>query len=284
MKAALLLYVSLASSPKTDFCRSYTFEKLSHAQLDKDLMEMSGLVRTSEGSLVHIQDSGNDPFLIFTGRDGRVIEKFRYADVNTDPEDLGRSECPWGPSSCLYVFDTGDNFKWRSERNIWAIEESSLRTAKARMENLVFAFPGNERVDSEGSTIVGNTIFIFTKEKKLTRVFALEKSAWANGDRVAKFIEELPYRRITGAAATKDGSRILLLNEREVIELAKEGKGKKAASSWYPYRRKIKIKELAQQEAIAYDEDQRSFLYTSEKSRLSSKEWGIMHAKCISTP
>lgn len=272
---ASFLWLALQALPAPDVCRSYTFEKLSRPQLDADLTEMSGLVRAGDESLAHVQDSGNDPFLIFTKRDGSVLEKIRFAEISTDPEELERSECPWGGSSCIYVFDTGDNFHWRSERNIWAVEESSLRSKKPRIENLVFTFPGGERIDSEAATIVGSTIYLFAKERKHARVFALDKSAWTKGERIAKLVDDLPFTILTGATSTKDGSRILLLNWKGAVELSLEGTGSKAPSGWYPYRRKIKIKGLAQQEAISYDEDQRSFLYSSEKK--ASFQRGLGH-------
>lgn len=261
-------------------CSSYTFQKLSSQKLSDELTEMSGLVRTEKG-LAHIQDSGNDPYLLFTRRDGELLEKIRFAEVSTDAEELVRSECPWGGSPCLYVFDTGDNLHWRSVRNIWAVEEKTLRSLKPRIENLEFTFPGGERIDSEAAVIVGRTIVLFAKERKHARVFTLDKSAWSGGGREAKLVDDLPYTMITGAAATDDGSRILILSWQGAVELSQHGSGPKAKSSWYPYRKRIKLKTMAQQEAIAYDADQRSFLYSSERKVFSKDEWGIMLAQCV---
>ncbi len=270
---------TLVASDKSA-CKAYDFEKLTPKDLDKRLEEMSGIVIDSQGSFVHIQDSGNDPLLIFTDRQGKVKEALPYAEVATDPEEIQRSSCPWSEKSCFYVFDTGDNFKWRSERTIWAIEEESLRSKDQRIEAVNFTFPNRDRLDSEAAAIVGSTIYIFSKEKKHSRVFTLDKSAWSKGSREAKFLVDLPYTMITGATANATGDMILLISWQGVRELSQSGSGSKDKSGFYPYRRLIKIKGLAQQEAISFDEDQRSFLYSSEKKMLSNDEWGIVRAKC----
>ncbi len=262
-------------------CSRYEFEKLTANTLDKSLEEMSGLVIYSKGKLIHIQDSGNDPLLIFTERDGKVIESISYAPENIDAEELQKGPCPQKNGVCFYVFDTGDNFKWRTERTIWIIDEESLRSPSKKMESLRFIFPNKERIDSEAAVVVGKTIYIFSKEKKHARVFALDMTSNPKEILEARLIDDLPYTMITGASVSSDGERILLLNWQGVRELALKGEGKKEASSFYPFRQFIKIKKLAQQEAISFDEDQRSFLYSSEKKKFSDDEWGIMRAKCV---
>ncbi len=279
----LLTDLSLAKTHDEDFCSSFTIAKVSSGELSIDLFEMSGLLSLDSQQLVHVQDSGNDPFLILTDRSGKVEQRIRFAEVSTDPEELARGVCPFSEGSCIYVMDTGDNFGWRGSRNIWAIEEATMKTAKPRIENLIFTFPAGERIDSEAAVVVGKTIFLFAKEKKHARVFALELSAWKGGSKEAKPVADLPYTMLTGASATKDGSRLLVLNWQGAVELSKEGTGTKSGD-WYPYRRKIKLKTLAQQEAIAYDEDQRSFLYSSEKKAFTKYDWGIMRASCVPSP
>lgn len=266
-------------------CDSYKFEKLSKGVLKEELEEMSGLLisRDDPDALIHVRDSGNDATLVFSKRDGTVIGSYPFAEKAADPEELDRGECPWG-GSCIFVFDTGDNFRWRNKRSIFAVEESSLKTGKARMEKFDFTFPKDEKLDVEAVVVIAKTFYFFAKEPKHSRVFSLDFSVMKGGPSEAKYVTDLPYTMITGAAATDDGSRIILLSWQGVVELAKEAPGIKAKDSWYPYRRRFKIKGLAQQEAITYDRDQRSFLYSSEKKMFSNQEWGIMHAQCVQTP
>ncbi|RZA23405.1 MAG: hypothetical protein EOP10_12835, partial [Proteobacteria bacterium] len=200
----LLSDLSLVNAHSSDFCTNYTIAKVSSGELSLDLFEMSGLLSLGGKQLAHVQDSGNDPFLILTDRSGKVEQRIRFAEVSTDPEELARGVCPFNEGSCIYVMDTGDNFGWRGTRNIWAIEESTMKTAKPRIENLIFTFPGAERIDSEAAAVVGKTIFLFAKEKKHARVFALDLSAWKDGPKEAKQIADLPYTMLTGASATKD--------------------------------------------------------------------------------
>jgi hypothetical protein len=281
----LLCDLSLAKTREEDpnECIKYSFEKVSSGELSSELFEMSGLLVLAPNELAHVQDSGNEPLLILTELNGKVKQRIRFAKTATDPEELTRGVCPWGTMSCIYVMDTGDNLGWRAERMIWAIEEASMKSSKPRIEGVSFTFPGGERLDSEAAALVGRTIYMFSKEKKHARVFALDIAAFEGGSRQALLVADLPYSRLTGASATKDGSRLLLLNGQGAIELSKEGKGAKEGD-WYPFRRKISLTPLAQQEAIAYDEDQRSFYYSSEKKAFFKHDWGIMHADCVRKP
>ncbi|RYZ59040.1 MAG: hypothetical protein EOP07_05305, partial [Proteobacteria bacterium] len=271
---------SKAQSPDPSLaCESYTFEKVSKGVLKEELEEMSGLLVSREDAdvLIHVRDSGNDATLVFSKRDGTVIASYPFADKAADPEELDRGECPWG-GSCIFVFDTGDNFRWRTKRSIFVVEESSLKTGKPRVEKIDFTFPKDEKLDVEAVVVIDKTFYFFAKEPKHSRVFSLDFSVMKGGPSEAKYVTDLPYTMITGAAATDDGSRIILLSWQGVVELSREAPGIKAKDSWYPYRRRFKIKGLAQQEAITYDRDQRSFLYSSEKKMFSNQEWGIMHA------
>ncbi|RZA15811.1 MAG: hypothetical protein EOP10_25705, partial [Proteobacteria bacterium] len=128
----LLTDLSLAKTHDEDFCSSFTIAKVSSGELSIDLFEMSGLLSLDSQQLAHVQDSGNDPFLILTDRSGKVEQRIRFAEVSTDPEELARGVCPFSEGSCIYVMDTGDNFGWRGSRNIWAIEEATMKKAKPR--------------------------------------------------------------------------------------------------------------------------------------------------------
>ena len=275
---------SVQTSAKTG-CGSYRFDKMSPRVMNSDLEEMSGLVLggLDPDTLVHVQDSGNDPYLIYTKTDGTILARYLFTEKIADTEELSRGECPWG-GSCIFVFDTGDNFHWRGSRTIWAVEEATVRSTTIRSQKFDFKFPNDEHLDVEAATLIGKTIYFFAKEPKHSRVFALETAVWrGEGSSEAKLITDLPYTMITGATSSDDGERILLINWQGVIELSKsEDKGSsKAGDAWFPYRRKTKIHGLAQQEAVTYDKDQRSFFYSSEKKMFSEKEWGIVHAQCI---
>jgi hypothetical protein len=265
-------------------CDSYRFEKLSQGVLKEELEEMSGLLRSRDDSdaLIHVRDSGNDATLVYSKRDGSVIGSYPFADKAADPEELDRGECPWG-GSCIFVFDTGDNFRWRNKRSIFVVDESSLKSGRPKTAKIDFSFPKSEKLDVEAVVVVEKTFYFFAKEPKHSRVYSLDFSVMQGGPSEATYVTDLPYTMITGAAASDDGSRILLLSWQGVVELSRVAPGVKANDSWYPYRRRFKIKGLAQQEAITYDTDQRSFIYSSEKKMFSNQEWGIMHAQCVQT-
>lgn len=283
----VLILILIFDAPHALGCSAYTFEKLSRPILDPDLDEMSGLVLggLEPDTLVHIRDSGNDPLLVYTKRDGTIIGRYPFGPTATDPEEITRGACPWG-GACIFVFDTGDNFHIRSERHIWAVEENTLLTKTPHTQKFEFHFPGYQALDVEAAVLVDKTFYFFAKERKHARVFALDSAVWKGEKNAseAKLITDLPITMITGAASTKDGKRLLLINWQGATELSKEGQKSdpKAADSFYPYRKKIKLKDLEQQEGITYDADEKSFLYTSEKKMIFSKgNYGIMRATCV---
>lgn len=271
-------------SASSEGCSSYSYEKLNANTLPKELEETSGLVfsGTDSDTLVHVRDSGNDPLLVYTKRDGSLIGSYKFSDYVTDTEDLAQGECPWG-GSCIYVFDTGDNARSRKKRAIIAVEESSLKTGKPKTQKVEFTYPSSEILDVEAAVLVNNQFYLFEKESKHGRVFSLD---WAifNGSNAteAKLVTDLPYSKLTGAAASKDGKRIVLIGYTGAFELSTvTGAGfTKSSETWFPYRKSISLKNLQQQEAIRYDSDDRSLLYSSEKGDDKSKEWAIMRAAC----
>ncbi len=275
----------LAPSPISPaLCSKWDFRLNEGVNLSPLLEEMSGLAwsRHWADTLYHITDSGNNPDLLITNARGQLQGKIRFGDRNSDVEDIASGPCPWS-GSCLYIADTGDNLRLRSDHQIHIIEEARLFDGIPRRQTLHFKYEGNERFDVEALAVhprSGN-IHLFTKQKGKSQVFEL-RQPFGEGALIAQPLGRLPFGKITGAAHHPSGERLLLINWQGAVELSQsplEG-FQKEARDWYPYQRFIKLQTLDQQEAITYALDGLSFYYSSEKQRWSKKDWGLVEARC----
>jgi hypothetical protein len=252
------------------------------------LQEMSGIVssRIYKDILYHVADSGNDPLILVTDLQGRLLQQIRYAESSTDPEALSQGPCPWG-GHCLFVADTGDNFHIRRKKRIHAIDESTLFTKAMHSAEMEFRFPNQDRLDVEALAVHPQTgdMFMFSKEAKRSMVFRLPAASWRknDGQQLAEAVGFLLYDRVTDAAWSADGKRLLLLNWQGVFERTGQADIEHSErEGWLPYERKIRLPQLAQQEAVTFLPDQRSIIYSSEKKLFQSGRWGIASARCIS--
>jgi hypothetical protein len=255
-----------------------------------ELEEMSGIVssRIYKNLLYHVQDSSNDPLILITDHNGRLLHQVRYADSVTDPEALSQGPCPWG-GSCLFVADTGDNFHIRGTKRIHAIDERSMFTNSLHSAEMEFQFPKQDHLDVEALAVHPGTgdMFLFSKEPNRSIVFRLPAKAWKknDGEQVAEQVGFFLYDMITDAAWSADGKRLLLINWQGIYERTGAADAEHSErEGWLPYERKIRLPNLMQQESIAYLPDQRSIVYTSEKKFLRSGAWGMVLAHCIVQP
>jgi len=253
-----------------------------------ELQEMSGIVssRLYKNILYHVVDSGNDPVILVTDLQGRLLHQIRYAESSTDPEALSQGPCPWG-GHCLFVADTGDNFHIRSKKRIHAIDESTLFTNALHSAEMEFRFPNHDRLDVEALAVHPQTgdMFMFSKEPKRSMVFRLPAKSWRknDGEQIAEAVGYFLYDMVTDAAWSADGKRLLLINWQGVFERTGRADNEHSErDGWLPYERKIRLPQLVQQEAVTFLPDQRSIIYTSEKKFLKNSGWGLVTARCIS--
>lgn len=279
-------------APDPGLCQAWDFRLIPGASLAPELEEMSGLVwsTTWKDRLYHISDSGNRPDLLLTDEQGFLEGSIPYAQRQSDTEDISRGPCPWpaakgaaAPGSCLFVADMGDNFRLRSENRLHIVEEASLHSNAPRRESLVFNYPERQRFDAEALAVhpSSGTIHIFTKEKGKSQVFELRPLLGA-GSLTPTLIATLPITHVTGASYHPSGERLLLLNYQGASELSHKALAgfQQEPRSWFPYRRKIPLLQLGQQEAIAYAPSGLSFIYSGERRGFSKKLWGLVRARC----
>lgn len=286
--AASSLQPKLAPGPITPsetICERWSYRLEAGADLAPELEEMSGLGISSTWSdlVYHVADSGNEPHLLLTTGQGKWRQSIPFADRASDPEDLSLGPCPWG-GSCIFVADTGDNLKLRSDRQIHIIEEASLFHPTPRRSTLSFYFPNAESLDIEGIAVHPRSgdIYVFSKERKQSRVFLLSAPGGDERSRATP-IAQLPFGQVTGAAMHPAGDRFLIVNKRGAFEISSRPLAgfEKKDRAWFAYQRKISIPPLTQTEAITYAPSGLSFFYTSERKKWSKEAWGLMQARCI---
>src|SRR5262249_17851849 len=116
-----------------------------------ELEESSGVVvsRTQRGVLWSHNDSGDGPNLYAIDRSGRLLATIRIGNATEiDWEDMGSGPCPSRIRSprCLYVADTGNNGRARSDFTVYVVAEPLLAAMRGRpsvpvAESFRFRYP-----------------------------------------------------------------------------------------------------------------------------------------------
>ncbi len=261
----------------------WQFEAVEGTRFSPDIQEMSGvaLSRTWKDVIYHINDSGNSPDLLLTDSEGQNLRKIAYAERNSDPEDLGEAACPWG-GRCLYIADTGDNFRLRSAHQLWVIEESHLFDQARRLQ-IDLVYPQEQRLDIEAMAVTpeARVFYFFTKEKGRSQVLEGRWDGQATSMEL-KVVAVLERSMVTGASMHPSGRRLVLLNVQGALELSQDPQPGfvRRGRAWFPFERRFSLPYLAQQEAITYALNGRDLLYTSERKPWSRAPWGWMWVFC----
>ena len=229
--------------------------------------EASGLAVSADGrTLWHVEDSGNKPRILATDRQGRETGRLKLKkSKNKDWEALGEGPC--GKGRCLFVGDTGDNFRRRSSYSIYIVPlEGGALPGKVRPYRLRYTYSDGRSHNVEGLAVHPRTgrIWLFTKHESAA-VFVLEAPDPASsGKAVARARGSLPVHTVTGADFHPDGGRLLLLNYTGAVEFVlSPGPGPVRILA----RQSIALSLQPQQEAIAWADGGRSLVVSSEKKK-----------------
>lgn len=259
------------------------------------IMEASGIgIAASGGRLYHIND-GNAPQFFVTDATGAALQAVRVAGFTPlDLEDLAYGRC--GDSSCLYLADTGDNAVRRAQVQIAVVREmerypdevTPLRVITARypdgpqdVEAVALHPAGDLLVATKRRVGIGGTAQLFR-----LRAAQLE----ADGEQVFEALGAIPLpslthigqalrRVVTAMDISPEGDRIMLLTYDVAIEVA-FAPGVTLPQEWTEgvTHQSIAIAPLIQAEAIAYEGDGRSILYSTESVRGSAAP--LMRQSC----
>jgi hypothetical protein len=244
----------------------------------KLLEEVSGMVASHSSADVFWvnNDSGDKARIYAIQSSGKLLATVEIEDAKSvDWEELGSGPGKDGKPA-LYIFDAGDNDKVRDDYVIYRVPEptniSDQKITKDLVESFPFSYPDGHH-DCEGIFVdpASGQIFLITKTYKgdcgvYTFPMPLRAGEKVVLEKVSgkhiKSIERL--RTVTGATISPDGMRVAIRTYFGAFELERE-KGKSLASIFDNEPTIIKAPLLKQAEAIAYSQDGKSILMTSEK-------------------
>ena len=262
--------------------------------LDPELLdEASGIAVSQRFSdrLYHVNDSGGRGFsFYYTDRRGTSLRESRVNKVKRATKDMEElSLGPCGDQSCLYMGNIGDNKRRRDDLDVVLVEEQTDFGERTDFwKQLKLRFPDG-KYDTEAMAVHPNgDLYILTKSWHVhllvpapARLYKLshERIA-AAGDaepQTLTFITELDLSKLSGGVVgnvatsfdiAPSGDKFLVLTYRKALEfytdLSKETlKPSDAMIEGQDYA-VLNIPRLPQQEAIAYLENGRDFVYTSE--------------------
>jgi hypothetical protein len=167
------------------------------------LLEASGvaLSRRAPGVIWSHNDSG-EPFLHAFDTTGVSRGRVRIPNAAVvDWEDISVGPCPG--RTCLYVADIGDNGRARRSVTIYRVPEPQPSDTESAAPEIFTAVYPDGAHDAEALFVVGDDLFIVTKEAAaaIYRFPKLRAGAAMTLERVAP----LAMRRVTDAETSPDG-------------------------------------------------------------------------------
>ncbi len=183
MKTVVLLFLITANlSAQKVFCKKIKANQ-SH-QLDNQLHETSGLIKFNNRFWTHNDDTDCNLYALDTIT-GAILETYKLPNKkNTDWEEIAQDE------THFYVGDFGNNAVGnRQDLHILKVAKQSVLERKPSIEHIDFSYsnqtdfetqkPNQTNFDCEAMIVVGDSIFLFSKEwkSKQTTIYTLPKTA-----------------------------------------------------------------------------------------------------------
>jgi hypothetical protein len=255
--------------------------------------EASGLaISRDHDRLYHVNDSGDGPRFFITQKDGTQTKSVSVKDFKPfDVEELALGPCPGATGTCLVLGDIGDNrLKRKFVELVFIREQGNFGDEVTPLARLQFEYPDRPH-DAEAMAIMpSGDLIVMTKEARggearaahLFRVSseALARALSNGGSKPVRFekygelsVPEIMKDKgfgglVTGMSVTSDGTRFAVLTYDRAIEVAFDlQSGPLPKTSELETAGKISIVNLVrlpQQEAIAYDSNDRDLVYTTE--------------------
>ena len=266
--------------------------------LARPISEASGLAvsRRFPNRVYHINDSGDAGRFFVTNFIGQNLQTVEIAGFTPrDTEDLALGPCG-AATDCLFVGDIGDNQRERRSIELIIIEEPQKLNAPVKPRYRVRMRYPDGAYNAESLAVHPNgDVFILTKGG-VPRLYRLARQQWMNGgERVQslEFVAAIDFEKLGGPEAAidgraptsmdiaSDGKRAIVLTYRNVFEVFLDfSRPLPPPAQWTAGKefRRISVEVLAQQEAIAFLPDGKSFLYDSE--RLSAQRVKLMKCDC----
>lgn len=181
--------------------------------LNSQIPEGSGLTAWNHLVWTH-NDSGKLRIFALDTLDGKIVKTFDLPGVkNIDWEDMDQDK------NFLYLGDIGNNMGAREQLRIYKISKQALSENRVVIDSIVFQWPdtfesGKSRkinFDCEAMAVVGDSVFLFTKEwknRRCSRIFNIPSKA---GNYTATYVSTIRTRiLVTGACYAEKQKKIVL--------------------------------------------------------------------------
>lgn len=204
------------SEPKWKIKHITPTKKIS---LENKIPEGSGLI-VWNGNLWTHNDSGEPSLFSLDTLTGRILKEYKLNGIkNNDWEDLSQDE------NYFYIGDFGNNTNTKNIVNIHKINKQELLNGNPNIESITFSWPEiikkqkikKSNFDCEAMVVIGDSIYIFTKEWKknhCTQIFSLPKKA---GFYSANYCTTLKTNVLVTGANYNDSKKKLVLCGYNII-------------------------------------------------------------------
>jgi hypothetical protein len=247
--------------------------------------EASGLAISRDGSRYYVINDGSRPWFFVIDPDGGAMQRVTVTGfAPRDIEDIALGPCVGG--TCLYLADIGDNGSRRANVGIAIVEEAERFGSEVAAQRIVTARYPDGPHDAEAIAMLPSGDLLLVTKSRLgrnepARAYRLSADRLAaGGTQTFEHLGEIPIsslipvglnrRVVTAMDITPDGSRLLLLTYDAALEVALDADEPfPAPNAWVEGQthRAIPIAFMIQAESIAYADNGRAFVYTTESVR-----------------
>ncbi|MGE3465302.1 MAG: hypothetical protein AB7J13_00070 [Pyrinomonadaceae bacterium] len=275
----------VSSRPDTAQVRSKYGPPAVLGELDsKEIPESSGLAasRCQSGVLWTHNDSGNEPFVIAIGLDGKRLGTWKVTNTeNIDWEDIAAYKDNAG-RCYLYIGEIGDNKAQRSEHTIYKVAEpivvpenaSSDRNrplATEPAESGAFRYPDFNQ-DAETLLVQPQTGVIYVITKRVSGPAGVYRVAVEFGsaepvtaERVGELsVPAIPNGFLTGGDISPDGRHLVICDYSRAYEFDLPD-GANFDDIWKQSAIPVELGQRKAGEAVCYSVDGTAIYATSER-------------------
>lgn len=266
----------ISSSYSFAVCSNWTATKVGSLD-NRTIDEASGLTASAlqKDKFIWSNDSGSNPELFATAKDGKIIRTVRVSGFgNNDWEAVSTGPCPSNKTdSCLYVGDIGDGIGWTSNFKIGIFKEADFWSKTSISPEKTVGYSAKMNAESMIVTAEGKIIIFSKNESGKTQIVMVDSITGKSSNAGTLDLNSLiagargKGPRITDASLSPEGDKVLILTYGDILEINMDVLNRTLSSKEW---RKgidfnvIKGPELPQQETIAYANDSKAFIVSSE--------------------
>lgn len=265
----------VADAGPTCGCERWSGPKADAGVIGAPLDELSGLVasRSQPGIFYAHNDSGDTARFFALNAAGQILQTFQLTGATaTDWEDIALGPCPTG--TCVYLGDTGDNLRVRTEYAIYRVPEPTVTsgTTSVTWEKIKFEYPGNLKVNSEAIFMEpkSGTLYLVTKEDYVASAVYKFPALDPSYTVLLQLVTTLPIpsqtdRPLTAADVNPCGTAVLMRMYNRLVEFRLPAGETNFERIFNVAPVTVPFANEAQGEAVAYGADGMTYWTSTEK-------------------